>query len=192
MLLNDEQILELCMGERPMIQPFIATKVSELRRVDGSAPRRIVSFGLGSSGYDIRLGKRIGILNLPAGIPIRPLEMDTSMYSWHESDAILIAANSYILAESMETFHLPRDVVGVAVGKSTLARVGVFPNITPLEPGWRGVLTIEIANLGKHDVILRAGEGIAQILFHRIDDPQADYGQLGGKYNDQKGVQIAK
>lgn len=185
MLLNDIQITELCQGDMPMISPFVPQKVSD---VDG---RRVVSYGLGSSGYDIRLGRRHGILR-PTTTLIRPLEMREDMYEWFESDEIIIPANSYILGHSTETFCLPRHIVGAAVGKSSLARVGIFPNVTPLESNWRGVLTIEIANLGKHDVILRAGEGIAQILFHRIDDPQADYGQLGGKYNDQKGVQIAK
>lgn len=190
-LLNDRQIAKLCLGEQPMIKPFIATKVSELRHTDGSAPSKIVSFGLGSSGYDIRLGNKFGFLK--ASVPfIDPKHVMEDEYEWNESPHVYIQGNDYILAKSMESFDLPANIVGVAVNKSTLARVGIFANITPLESGWRGVLTIEIANLGRKPVVLRAGEGIAQILFYCIKEPLADYAALGGKYQNQTGVQVAK
>jgi dCTP deaminase len=107
-------------------------------------------------------------------------------------DHILIPPNSYVLAESLETFNVPRDVIGMCVGKSTLARVGLIVNLTPLEPGWKGKLTIEISNSAPIPCKLYAGEGVAQVLFFKGEaECKVSYADKKGKYQGQGGMQTS-
>ncbi len=187
MILNDQQINDLCkdsLGHKAMIRPF------------NPSQRGKPSWGLGSFGYDIRLAS-----NYKASLPDGGvLFVDSpNERQWEDNVAgyggyIKIPANSFILAESMEVFNIPKDIMGICWGKSSLARNGILINVTPLEPMWTGTLTIEIANLGRSPVGLPVGEGIAQICFFRGQAPDRTYTQKesGGKYQDQRGVQISR
>jgi dCTP deaminase len=110
---------------------------------------------------------------------------DTKICKSDSGDYFVLPANSYALCHSLEAFSLPKDVIGVCLGKSTYARCGVIANITPLEPGWKGYLTIELSNSSKGDVKIYAGEGIAQVLFFKGEQPSVTYDSRNGKYQNQ-------
>lgn len=190
MLLNDREIKSIVAVDG-MIDPFIDHQV----RIIDDKP--CISYGLSSCGYDIRLGKsftRVDLLsdNGTEERILDPHTHDATLWEFVDdiSGAIELAPGEHILGVSMERFRMPRDVVGICVGKSTYARCGIIVNVTPLEPGWCGYLTIEIHNAGLHFVKVYPGEGIAQVLFHRIDDPAVSYDQRGGKYQDQPAAPV--
>ncbi len=180
-LLNDRQIIDLCACEEPMISPFSPTCQGK------------PSWGLGSTGYDIRLGYRFLIPRDWVKMEgcLSPIADSEGLFIEKELEGVcVIPPNSFVLGESVETFHMPDDVVGVCWGKSSYARLGVLVNVTPLEVGWTGRLTIEIANLGPLPVSLILGQGIAQLVFFYTNPPERTYAEResGGIYQDQKGV----
>ena len=106
-------------------------------------------------------------------------------------DHILIPPNSFALAETVETFEIPRNVLAMCVGKSTYARCGIIVNVTPLEPEWRGKVTLEISNTTPLPAKIYANEGIAQMVFIKADRVCAmSYADKGGKYQDQRGLTL--
>lgn len=176
MILNDLAIQ--ARAEKGMIQPFVPHQVTSTDR------GKVVSFGLTSFGYDIRLGTTF--VEYQSGYDINdpkaPSSLRTATYT---DDHFVIQPSAFVLAHSAEHFQIPSDIVGICVGKSTYARLGIHVLVTPLEPGWRGYLTLEIANLSNVPVKLYANEGIAQIMFHEGDVPWTTYADRGGKYQDQ-------
>ena len=152
-----------------------------------------ISFGCGSMGYDIRLGRRFKVFTPTHCVVVDPKAMDPRAFVDVEGDTVLIPPNSYLLGESVEYFEVPDDVIGIAIGKSTYARVGIVANITPLEPGWKGRLTIEVSNSSPLPARLYAGEGICQVVFFRGAPPDRTYTQKGaGKYQNQDGLTLPK
>jgi len=108
-----------------------------------------------------------------------------------EDDVCIIPPNSFALAETVETFEIPRDILATCLGKSTYARCGIIVNVTPLEPEWRGKITIEISNTTPLPAKIYANEGIAQILFFKADAVcEKSYADKKGKYQDQKGLTL--
>ncbi len=106
-------------------------------------------------------------------------------------DHILIPPNSFALGETVETFEIPRNVLAMCVGKSTYARCGIIVNVTPLEPEWRGKVTLEISNTTPLPAKIYANEGIAQMVFIKADRVCAmSYADKGGKYQDQRGLTL--
>ena len=188
MILNDEQITELCdtHDENCMIQPFITKQIREL------LGKPVISFGLSSFGYDIRLGWDF-LLPTPSH-DYEFLDPKISQaFRWKPvtakpGDPTILPAGHFLLAESLETFTMPNDVIGTVLGKSTYARCGLIVNVTPLEPGWKGVLTLELHNATHHNILLYPGEGIAQVLFSRGNTPAVSYADRNGKYQEQEGV----
>ena len=178
MLLNDKQITELCI-EKAMISPFVAFKTVKTINKGVLEPLRLPSYGLSSAGYDIRL----------SGLDFQVLDNAEDRHFKVQPDAdgaLIIPARSVALGTSVEHFNIPSDVMVIALMKSTYARQHVTHHITPLEPGWRGYLTFEIANLTSHPRKVYSNAGIAQLLFHKLESPcQRDYTQTGGKYQDQ-------
>ena len=187
-MLADHQILKLCQ-EQKMISPF--TDRSHSTNEDGD---KIVSYGLSSYGYDIRLGSKVKYLD-NTGQTLSPHYIATE---WEEcyvgwDDYFTIRPHSFILGESVERFKIPRDILCICFGKSTYARVGISINITPLEPEWEGVLTIEIANNSSNPVNVYYNEGIAQLIFLQANELcTTSYADKGGKYQNQTGVTTAK
>jgi len=177
MILCDSEIRQLAMNEK-MIIPF----VERTKEVEG---KLVLSYGLGSYGYDIRLSNRFKCCY--GSFVLDPKETSMEDFESFESNNVILEPNSFILGLSVEFFNMPIDVIGVCVGKSTYARRGVSVNITPLEPGWKGYLVIEIANLGKTSVKLYPNEGIAQILFFRGSLCEHSY---LGSYQNQMGFRM--
>lgn len=186
-ILCDSSIRTLCETETPMISPFIPNQV---RAVDGTP---IISYGLSSAGYDVRLGRKFKIFTNVHNALIDPLNLNPEMYVEHEGDYCIIPPNSYILGHTIETFNIPRDLLGICLGKSTYARLASIVNVTPIEPEFEGDVVIEIANLSPLPLKVYAGMGIAQFLFLKLDSPCAvSYKTRGGKYQGQRGLTTAR
>ncbi len=182
-LLSDREIAALCQGERPMITPF-------LPRQEGKP-----SYGLSSFGYDIRLGRKFLVPLGGVNAVLDPVNFPRALFREIEVDGTFeLAPHSQVLAESVETFWMPDDVLGVCWGKSSYARCGLLVNVTPLEPRWRGRLTLELANLSPLPIRLHVGQGIAQVVFFRGKRPARGYDEkeAGGLYQDQPGVTLPR
>ncbi|MFH1046630.1 MAG: dCTP deaminase [Candidatus Omnitrophota bacterium] len=169
--------------EKQMIVPFEKNQVKK-----GN-----ISFGLSSFGYDIRLDNEFKLYNPPEDFILDPKKMSESLFRHSKTDVCTVPANSFVLAKSIEYFKIPGNVVGIVVGKSTYARCGVIVNVTPLEPGWEGYLTISITNSAVYPVKIYANEGIAQILFFASNqDCAVSYRDRKGKYQSQKDITLSR
>jgi dCTP deaminase len=192
-LLNDRQIIfeDKLMresGGAGMINPFAPEQVRENNN------QKIISYGLSSFGYDIRLDESIYVPKVQWG-NLSVIDPKTNSAENRISDlwdfekinknGYEIAPHGFVLANSLEQFHIPDDVLAVCVGKSTYARCGLVVNVTPLEPGWRGYLTLEISNTTSSFVKIYPSEGIAQLLFYKGERPSITYADRSGKYQDQ-------
>ncbi|OAI47877.1 dCTP deaminase [Planctomycetaceae bacterium SCGC AG-212-F19] len=150
-----------------------------------------ISYGLSSYGYDVRVGRRFKVFTNAHCAVVDPKHFDPMSFVDIEGDCCLIPPNSFALAETVEHFEIPRDILAICVGKSTYARCGIIVNVTPLEPEWRGRITIEISNTTPLPAKIYAGEGIAQIIFVRADAVcRTSYADKKGKYQDQKGLTL--
>jgi dCTP deaminase len=151
----------------------------------------VISYGVSSYGYDVRVGRHYKVFTNVHSAIVDPKAFNPSSFVDFEADHCIIPPNSFALAETVEYLEIPRDVIAVCVGKSTYARCGIIVNVTPLEPEWRGKVTIEISNTTPLPAKIYSGEGIAQILFFRADAVcQVSYGDKKGKYQDQKGLTL--
>jgi dCTP deaminase len=158
---------------------------------DGSVRAGTISFGVSSYGYDVRVGRHFKVFTNARCTVVDPKNFDRGSFMDFEGDYCLIPPNSFALAETVEHIEVPRDVICICLGKSTYARCGIIVNVTPLEPEWRGKVTIEISNTTPLPAKIYAGEGIAQILFLRADAPcRVSYADKRGKYQDQKGLTL--
>src|SRR5437660_1475029 len=154
-------------------------------------PPGVISAGLSSYGYDARVGRHFKVFTNARCAVVDPKSFDPNSFVDIEGDSCLIPPNSFALGETVEYFEIPRDVIAICLGKSTYARCGIIVNVTPLEPEWRGKVTIEISNTTPLPAKIYSGEGIAQILFLRADDVcKVSYGDKKGKYQDQKGLTL--
>jgi dCTP deaminase len=151
----------------------------------------VISFGVSSYGYDVRVGRHFKVFTNARCAVVDPKHFDPASFVDIEADHCLIPPNSFALAETVEYLEIPRDIIAVCVGKSTYARCGIIVNVTPLEPEWRGRVTIEISNTTPLPAKIYAGEGIAQILFLRTEAAcRSSYADKEGKYQDQKGLTL--
>ena len=181
--------------EQEMISPFLSELV---REVNGN---RIISAGASSYGYDMRLADDgFRIFSSVYGSEIDPKRFDENSLIEPElrtaedgSQYYLLPPHHYGLGVTVETFKMPRNVTGVALGKSTYARAGLLVNTTPLEAGWTGRLVVEIGNFANLPLRVYVNEGIGQILFFESDENCAvSYSDRGGKYQGQTGLTYAK
>ncbi len=151
----------------------------------------VISYGLSSYGYDVRVGRQFKVFTNVYGALIDPKNFNPSAFVDIEGDYCIIPPNSFALAETVEYFEIPRDVLATCLGKSTYARCGIIVNVTPLEPEWRGKITLEISNTTPLPAKIYANEGLAQILFFRAEAVcQKSYADKKGKYQDQKGLTL--
>src|SRR2546430_4234622 len=131
-----------------------------------------VSFGVSSYGYDIRVGTVFKIFtNINASI-IDPKNFRDDSFVTIDTretgkDHVLIPPNSFALCETVEFLEMPREYLAICVGKSTYARCGIIVNVTPIEPEWRGRITLEISNTTPLPAKIYANEGIAQLILDR-------------------------
>ena len=151
----------------------------------------VISYGVSSYGYDVRVGRYFKVFTNVHTTIIDPKSFSPSAFVDMEADFCVIPPNSFALAETIEYLEIPRDILCVCVGKSTYARCGIIVNVTPLEPEWRGKITIEISNTTPLPAKIYANEGIAQIVFLRAESEcRISYADKKGKYQDQKGLTL--
>jgi dCTP deaminase len=169
--------------EHGMIEPFVDSQVSA----------GVVSFGLSSYGYDIRVADEFKVFTNINSTVIDPKNFDPRSFVDIKSDVCIVPPNSFALARTIEYFRIPRDVLTVCLGKSTYARCGIIVNVTPFEPEWEGFVTLEISNTTPLPAKIYANEGLAQVLFFQSDEPcERSYADKKGKYQGQKGVTLPK
>ena len=167
--------------EQIKIEPFEA----------GALRPGTVSYGLSSYGYDVRVDRHFKVFTNALCAVVDPKSFDPTSFIDVEGDSCLIPPNSFALAETVEYIEIPRSVIAICLGKSTYARCGVIVNITPLEPEWRGRVTIEISNTTPLPAKIYANEGIAQVIFFRAEELcRSSYNDKKGKYQDQPGLTL--
>ena len=195
MIKNDKWIRE--QAGKGIITPFVPEMVRQVfTPCSIEPPRRVISYGLGSYGYDIRLSpNEFKVFRRFPGLIVDPkgTGADTCMESVRLRQTavggesyFILPAHSYGLGVAMEYLDMPRDVTALCIGKSTYARWGIIANLTPVEAGWKGHLTLEFSNSSDADVRLYANEGIAQLLFFQGEDCSVSYADRGGKYQNQQ------
>ena len=169
--------------EHKMIEPF----------VDSQVRQGVVSYGLSSYGYDIRVSDEFKVFTNVYNTVIDPKNFDAKSFVDIKADCCIVPPNSFALARTIEYFRIPRDVLTVCLGKSTYARCGIIVNVTPFEPEWEGTVTLEISNTTPLPAKIYANEGIAQVLFFQSDEQcERSYADKKGKYLKQQGVTLPK
>lgn len=180
MLKNDRWIKEMSL-QHEMISPF------EERQVK----KGVISYGLSSYGYDVRLADEYKIFKLNSNDTLDPKNIPAKAFEDYKGEACIISAHSFILARSLEYFKIPRQVLALCLGKSTYARLGVIVNVTPLEPEWEGYITMEISNTSPAAVKVYSREGIAQLVFLESSSPcLVSYRDRQGQYQAQKEIRL--
>jgi dCTP deaminase len=165
--------------EHGMIEPFEPRLVREGK----------ISYGVSSYGYDMRLAPEFLIFTNIWGAVVDPKQFDPRALVRYEGETCLIPPNSFVLGRSVEYFRIPRGVTCLCLGKSSYARCGIVTNVTPLEAGWEGHVTIEISNTTPLPARVYANEGICQVLFFEGDEPcETSYADRSGKYQRQTGI----
>ena len=169
--------------EHDMINPFSEKQVRE----------GVISYGVSSYGYDLRVGDEFKIFTNVNSAMIDPKKFDEKSFVSLSAECCIIPPNSFALARSVEYFKIPRDVLTICVGKSTYARCGVIVNVSPFEPEWEGFVTLEISNTTPLPAKVYANEGLCQILFFQSDEIcETSYADRKGKYQGQKGIVLPK
>jgi dCTP deaminase len=181
---SDKWIIEKCRNEN-MIEPFLEKQV----RSDNG--EKIISYGVSSYGYDIRVSNKFQIFTNVHTSVVDPKQFDTQSLVKIEADVCIIPPNSFALAITMEYFRIPENVLTICVGKSTYARCGIIVNVTPFEPGWEGYAVLEISNTTPLPAKIYAGEGIAQVIFFEGKERcLQSYADRDGKYNKQMAMTL--
>jgi dCTP deaminase len=181
-ILPDHEIRRLAL-EAGMIEPFV-----EKQTRDG-----VISYGLSSYGYDSRCSDDFKIFTNVDNALVDPKNFSEHSFVDRKSDVCVIPPNSFVLTHTVEYFRIPKDVLVICLGKSTYARCGLIVNVTPLEPGWEGHVTLEISNTTPLPARVYANEGVAQFLFFKGSSPcEVSYADRQGKYMGQRGVTLPK
>ena len=174
--------------EKGMIEPFVDGQIKTAE--DGG---RVISYGLSSYGYDLRVSREFKVFTNVFSTVVDPKNFDSRSFVDMETDICIVPPNSFALARSVEYFRIPREVLTICVGKSTYARCGIIVNVTPLEPGWEGHVTLEFSNTTPLPAKVYANEGACQFLFLQGNEPcETSYADRAGKYMGQRGVTLPK
>ncbi len=169
--------------EEGMISPFVAGQVK-----DG-----VISYGLSSYGYDIRVSDEFKIFTNVHSAVVDPKHFNSKSFIDYRGEVCVIPPNSFVLAQTVEYFKIPRNVLTICVGKSTYARCGLIVNVTPFEPEWEGYVTLEISNTTPLPARVYANEGIAQVLFFESDEIcEISYADRQGKYQRQQSIMLPR
>ncbi len=178
----DSWIKRMALDHR-MIEPFVDAQVRE----------GVVSYGVSSYGYDIRVADEFKVFTNINNTVIDPKAFDPRSFVDLKAPVCIVPPNSFALARTVEYFRIPRDVLTVCLGKSTYARCGIIVNVTPFEPEWEGTATLEISNTTPLPAKIYAHEGIAQVLFFQSDEPcTTSYADKQGKYQAQRDVTLPR
>jgi len=173
--------------QNSMISPFVSSQIKE---VDS---KKIISYGVSSYGYDARVSNEFKIFTNINTTIVDPKNFDSQSLVSKETDVCIIPPNSFALARTVEYFKIPKDILVICVGKSTYARCGIIVNVTPLEPGWEGFVTLEFSNTTPLPAKIYANEGACQFLFLSGNEPcETTYSDRDGKYMRQKGVTLPR
>lgn len=169
--------------DHQMIEPFVETQVRE----------GVISYGVSSYGYDIRVADDFKIFTNVYSAIVDPKHFDTNSMVDFKGEVCIIPPNSFALARTVEYFRIPRSILTICVGKSTYARCGIIVNVTPFEPEWEGYVTLEISNTTPLPAKIYANEGIAQVLFFDGDEIcETSYADRKGKYQKQKSILLPR
>jgi dCTP deaminase len=183
MTVKSDRWIRKMASEHGMIEPFSDKQVRE----------GIISYGLSSYGYDVRIADEFKIFTNINHTIVDPKDFDPRSFVDFRGEQCIIPPNSFALARTVEYFRIPRDVIVVCVGKSSYARCGIIVNVTPLEPEWEGIVTLEVSNTTPLPARIYAGEGIAQMLFFQSDEAcETSYADKKGKYQAQKGLTLPR
>ena len=181
-LMADRWIAERARADG-MIEPF----------EDGQRRAGTISYGLSSYGYDARVSDEFKIFTNVDSAIVDPKAFAANSFVDRKTDVCIIPPNSFVLARTVEYFRVPRDVLVICLGKSTYARCGIIVNVTPLEPGWEGHVTLEFSNTTPLPAKVYANEGACQFLFLKGDEEcLVSYADRAGKYMRQRGVTLPK
>jgi dCTP deaminase len=179
---SDKWIKRMALEHR-MIEPFSDRQVRE----------GVISYGVSSYGYDVRIARDFKIFTNINSTTVDPKSFDSRSFVDFEGDVCVIPPNSFALARTVEYFRIPRNVLVIALGKSTYARCGIILNVTPLEPEWEGIVTLEVSNTTPLPAKIYANEGIAQMLFFESDEQcEVSYADKKGKYQGQQALTLPK
>ncbi len=187
-LLSDAEINEINKNNN-FISPFINSQIKE---EDG---KKVISYGLSSFGYDIRCSNYFMLFSKKPGEVIDPKNFSENLvdeYVVMSGDPFILPPHTFALTHSQETLTMPSDVLAICLGKSTYARTGLIVNVTPIEPGWTGQITIEISNTTDLPIYVYPNEGIAQLIFFKGALPTVTYSDRKGKYQNQVNITLPK
>jgi dCTP deaminase len=174
--------------EKGMIEPFVDGQVKKTESGD-----RVISYGLSSYGYDLRVSNEFKVFTNVFGSVVDPKSFDDRSFVDMQTDVCVVPPNSFALARSVEYFRIPRDVLTICVGKSTYARCGIIVNVTPFEPDWEGYVTLEFSNTTPLPAKIYANEGACQFLFLKGNERcETSYADRAGKYMGQRGVTLPR
>lgn len=186
-ILSDKEIKELAI-KNDMISPFEEKQIKT-----SNIGEKIISYGLSSFGYDVRLADEFKIFtNVNHSPVIDPKKFCNTTFVEQKNDFCIIPPNSFVLGRTIEYFKIPRNILTLCIGKSTYARCGIIVNVTPIEPQYEGNIVLEFSNTTPLPAKIYAGEGISQFIFFKGQKCQTSYADKNGKYMKQKGVETPK
>ena len=181
-VLSDRWIKKLAL-EKEMIKPFVGEQKSG----------KNISYGLSSFGYDARVSNEFKIFTDVDSAVVDPKNFNNNSFVSRTGKECVIPPNSFALASTVEYFKIPKNVLVICLGKATYARCGIIVNVTPLEPGWEGHVTLEFSNTTPLPAKIYANEGAAQFIFLQgNENPEVTYDKRKGKYMKQTGVTLPK
>lgn len=182
---SDRWIREMAQNHR-MIEPFVGHQVRE------ASGKKVISYGLSSYGYDIRVANTFKVFTNINNSIVDPKNFREETFVDVTTDECIIPPNSFALAVSIEYFRIPTNVLTFCIGKSTYARCGIIVNVTPFEPGWEGTVTLEISNTTPLPAKIYANEGLAQVIFYQGEPCEVSYADRKGKYMNQQAITIPR
>ena len=183
MTVQSDKWIKKMAKEQSMISPF------EEKQVRGDK----ISFGVSSYGYDARVSSEFKIFTNVNTETVDPKNFKQTSFITKKVNECIIPPTSFVLASTVEYFKIPKDVLVICLGKSTYARCGIIVNVTPLEPGWEGYVTLEFSNTTPLPAKIYANEGVAQFIFLKGNEkPEVTYADRKGKYMGQTGVTLPK
>ncbi len=188
MSIKSDKWIRTMATEKEMISPF---HDGQVRHTGQNGSPHLISYGLSSYGYDIRVADEYKVFTNVHNTIVDPKNFNKDSFVDIQGDSCVIPPNSFALARSIEYFKIPRNALTLCVGKSTYARCGIIVNVTPFEPEWEGYVTLEISNTTPLPAKIYSNEGIAQVLFFEADEIcELSYADRKGKYMKQVGITI--
>ncbi len=183
MAIKSDKWIRRMAREQRMIDPFVEIQVR-----DG-----VISYGVSSYGYDIRVADEFKIFTNVNSTIVDPKRFDQQSFVDFKGDVCIVPPNSFALARTVEYFRIPRSILTICLGKSTYARCGIIVNVTPFEPEWEGTATLEISNTTPLPARIYANEGIAQVVFFEADEIcETSYADKKGKYQAQREITLPR